>query len=99
MKYLNAVLAQVQRRVVLKFLIPTVLVIALGVFAAGVIVSMRISADIRKSARAKAKADTARIIERLEAVNRLRLQMVKGGLGMLKEEAAERGVRTPPSVR
>jgi len=86
MKYLSALIANVKKKVALKFLIPTVLVIALGVLAAGIVVSMRISTDIRKAAQDKVKADTARIIERLQAINRLRLEMVQGGLGVLREE-------------
>jgi methyl-accepting chemotaxis protein len=55
---------------------------------------MRVGDDIRKSAQAKVKADTARIIERLQAINRLRVQMVEGGLSVLKDEARERGTPT-----
>ena len=96
MKYLSALIANVKKKVALKFLIPTVLVIALGVLAAGIVVSMRISTDIRKAAQDKVKADTARIIERLQAINRLRLEMVQGGLGVLREEGNERGA---PALR
>jgi methyl-accepting chemotaxis protein len=96
MKYLTALWSTVSTRIAAKFLIPTILVIGLGVLAAGVLVSMRIGSDVRQSARAKAKADTARILERLQAINRLRLEMVQGGLGVLREEGGERGA---PALR
>ena len=87
----NALWSKATTRIAAKFLIPTILVIGLGVLAAGVLVSMRIGNDIRQSAKAKAKADTARILERLQAINRLRMEMVQGGIGVLKEEGNERG--------
>ena len=79
MGFITSIYSKFNKKVALKFLVPTVLVVALGVLAAGVVVTMRVGDDIRKSAQAKVKADTARIIERLQAINRLRVQMVEGG--------------------
>jgi len=93
---MNGLVSTFQKKVAHKFLIPTVLVVALGVLAAGVVVSMRISSDIRKSAQAQVTADTARIIERLQAINRLRAEMVRGGLGVLRDKGNEQGA---PALR
>ena len=96
MRYLTALWSTLSTRIAAKFLIPITLVIGAGVLVAGVLVSMRMESNIREAARAKSEADTARILERLQAINRLRLEMVQGGLGVLREEGNERGT---PSLR
>jgi methyl-accepting chemotaxis protein len=96
MIFISSIWSKISRKIAFKFLIPTILVIVLGVLAAGVVVSMRIGNDVRRSAKAKVKADTARILEQLQTINRLRLQMVHGGLEVLRNEAAEWGM---PALR
>ncbi len=96
MKYLTALWSAATTRIAAKFMIPTILVVGLGVVAAGVVVSMRIGDDVRRAAQEKAKSSTARFTERMQAINRLRLQMVRSGIRALKDEAQQLGT---PALR
>ncbi|MCS4194229.1 methyl-accepting chemotaxis protein [Salinibacter ruber] len=96
MKYLTALWSAATTRIAAKFMIPIILVVGLGVVAAGVVVSMRIGDDVRQAAQEKAQSSMARFTERMQAINRLRLQMVRSGIRALKDEAQQLGT---PALR
>ncbi len=96
MKYLTALWSAATTRIAAKFMIPIILVVGLGVVAAGVVVSMRIGDDVRQAAQEKAQSSTARFTERMQAIDRLRLQMVRSGIRALKDEAQQLGT---PALR
>ncbi|WP_103030204.1 methyl-accepting chemotaxis protein [Salinibacter altiplanensis] len=96
MKYLTALWSAATTRIAAKFMIPIILVVGLGVVAAGVAVSMRIGDDARRAAQEKVEASTARFTDRMRAINRLRLEMVRSGIRTMKDDAQQLGT---PALR